>query len=93
MRIGSIALLVFSMRAILYLSPTWISSIFPLGLSVGIPGEPGGEDRHLHLGTSALVPVDAHMNLAAIEIDVGHIAIRAVQHILLLARPGRDIPG
>ena len=50
MRIGSIVLIVLTIRPTLNLSPTKVSSIVPLGFSVGMPGDCGVEDRQLHLG-------------------------------------------
>ena len=38
-RIGSIELLVLMIFAVLNLSPTDVSSMLPLGFSVGMPGE------------------------------------------------------
>ena len=65
-------------------SPTWISSMFPLGFSVGMPGEFGGEDRHLHLRAGTLAAVDVDVDLAAIEVDVGDVAVGLVQDVLAL---------
>ena len=38
-RIGSIGLSVLMISAVLNFSPTEVSSMFPLGFSVGMPGE------------------------------------------------------
>ena len=85
-RIGSMVLVTRSIRATLYWSPTWMSSMFPLGFSVGTPGRAGVEDRHLHLRTGTLVAVDVDLDLAPIEIDVGDVAVGLVEDVLVLVQ-------
>ena len=83
-RIGSIGLLVLMILAVLNLSPTEVSSMFPLGFSVGMPGESRVEDRHLHLRLSTLPAVEADQNLPRLVIDVGDVAVRSIEDDLLV---------
>ena len=83
-RIGSIVLIVLTIRAMLYSSPTWISSMVPFGLSVGMPGELRVEDRHLHLRAGTLAAIDVDVDLAAVVVDVGDVAVGLVEDVLAL---------
>ena len=82
-RIGSIELTVLMIRAMLNCSPTLVTSMVPLGFSVGIPGAAAIEDRHHHLRPGAHAPVDVQLDLAPIVIHVGDVAVGVIEDRLL----------
>ena len=98
MRIGSIEFSVLVILAVLKFSPTEVSSMVPLGFSVGIPGESLSKIVNLHLGLGTHSPGDADQNLLGLVVDVGDKAVRTIedgvlgsfQLVALLAEDGRE---
>ena len=83
-RIGSIVLLVLVDPRDAVLVADLDQLDVPLGLLGGDARRIRGEDGHLHLGAGPLVAIDVDLDLAAVEIDEGDVAVGLVEDVHVL---------
>ena len=94
-RIGSIGLSVLMIRAVLNCSPTCVSSMFPFGFSVGMPGDLASKIVIFICGRAPMRRVRLTRTSLRLVIDVGDVAVGPVEDGLLvrssLSRSSRRI--